>query len=313
MGNLLATRVTESEALAKQRGVDLANMEQLNEYIIQHMQTGILVVDGSNVVRLVNDSAWHLLNAPAAIVGRPVRTVSEELAQELESWQEDTDVEPQTFRSSPTSPEIQPRFARLGRDHAAGVLVFLEDTSAMAQQAQQMKLASLGRLTASIAHEIRNPLGAISHASQLLAESGSVEPSSQRMTQIIHQHTQRMNRIIENILQLSRRDRARPELFDLKDWLEEFVQEFARSETVDPEAIAVEISPPDVQVRMDPSQLHQVLWNLCKNGLRHSRAYPRNPQVELRGGMTIESNVPLLDVIDHGEGIAPDVAQQIFD
>ncbi|WP_126453554.1 sensor histidine kinase [Sulfuriflexus mobilis] len=313
IANMLARRATESEALAHQRSLDLANLEQLNEYIIQHMQTGIVVVDAEARIRLMNESAWKLLSTPGSFQGRPLFDISLVLADQLQLWRENPESEPITFRTSKTSPEVLPKFARLGGSRNDGALIFLEDTSAVAQRAQQMKLASLGRLTASIAHEIRNPLGAISHASQLLGESPGLNPGDKRLTQIIGEHTQRVNRIIENTMSLSRRDRAQPVLFALQTWLEGFVDEFVRSEHVKPGEIALNTMQEPLEVRMDPGQLHQVVWNLVRNGLRHSQNYPGSPKVILQGGFSTESNRPYLDIIDHGPGINPEQSLHIFE
>jgi len=311
--NFLARRSVESEALAQQRSLDLANLEQLNDYIIQHMQTGIVVVDVQNKVRLINESARRLLILSTKITPIPLADVSLVLQDQLQVWKESVDTQPITFRSSKTSPEIQPKFARLGGENTAGFLIFLEDTSAMAQRAQQLKLASLGRLTASIAHEIRNPLGAISHASQLLGESSNLDSSDLRLTQIIGEHTQRVNSIIENVMRLSRRDRAEPELFNIKEWLDSFLDDFFRSEQIYLNDLQIDPANTDLEVRMDPSQLHQVVWNLVRNGLRHSSDYEGNPKVILKTGIPEDGKQPYLDIIDHGPGISPEQSLHIFE
>jgi two-component system sensor histidine kinase PilS (NtrC family) len=313
VSNMLARRITESEALAKQRSLDLANLEQLNEYIIQHMQTGIVVVDEQARVRLMNESAWRLLDTPRDVNNRPLYDISLVLADQLQGWRDGLDTEQVTFRTSKTSPDILPKFARLGKSKKNGTLIFLEDTSAMAQRAQQMKLASLGRLTASIAHEIRNPLGAISHASQLLSESPELDPADKRLTQIIGEHTQRVNQIIENTMSLSKRDRAQPVLFDIHQWLQDFIQEFVHSEQIDGADISLSVDDSPREIRMDPGQLHQVVWNLVCNGLRHSQNCAEHPRVIMQTGFSSDSNRPYLDIIDHGPGISPEQSLHIFE
>jgi two-component system sensor histidine kinase PilS (NtrC family) len=307
---LLARRARESEALAAQRGIDLANMQQLTEYVIQRMQTGVIVVDPQQRVRLINESAWRLLGDAGHPASQRLADLSPTLAAYLVLWQENPDREIHAFHTDPASPELLPRFARLGN---AGTLIFIEDTAATAQQAQQMKLASLGRFTASIAHEIRNPLAAISHAGQLLAESPRLAEGDSRLTDIIQQHSQRMNAIVENILQLSRRQRAHPEEFELKPWLQDFVATFCTTEGVDPGYITLDIAPPDTHVRIDPSQLHQVMWNLCHNGLRYSVEQTGTPRLKLRGGVSGESANPFLEVIDFGPGVSHEALDHLFE
>lgn len=313
LANSLAKRLVESEALVARQSVDVANLEQLNEYIIQHMQTGILVVDADDRVRLMNESAWQMLDMPAAHQGRGLREVSAALQVRLHQWRLNAEAPSERFRSSTTSPVLQPRFARLGNDADSATLIFLEDMSATAQQAQQLKLASLGRLTASIAHEIRNPLGAISHASQLLYESPGLQHADRRLTQIVLDHSLRMNTIIENVMQLSRRDRAEPVLFDLPNWLAEFRLEYLRNEQLNDSDISLEVSQTDIPVRMDPSQLHQVATNLLDNALRHSTDHTGSPRVELRIGVIGESHAPYLEVADHGTGIPADRRDHVFE
>ena len=314
LAHVLSRRIRESEALAAQRGVDLANLAQLNQHVIQRMQSGIIVVDANNQIRLMNESAWYMLGLPAlgGTTSKSLRLVSPELAEQLTAWRENILSEAKIFRASGSNTDLLPSMTALGSDERAGTLIFLEDTARMAQQAQQMKLASLGRLTASIAHEIRNPLGAISHAEQLLAEAVTDNPADRRLLEIIHNNTSRVNDIIENILQLSRRNRAVPEDMQLKPWLEQFITEFTLSQGCAAGDVGVSIEPAETVVRMDATQLHQVLWNLCQNGLRYSMDYPKQPKLELHGGLS-SSGHPFLDIIDHGPGIPPESAQHIFE
>lgn len=304
----LAQRLRESEALAERRGVDLANMAQLTEYVIQRMQTGIVVVDDHLRVRLINASARRLLEIPGDISGRTLQQVCPDLGTQLRAWSSDEAPEAGMFRASDSGADLLPRFARLGNDRDTGTLIFLEDTAAMAQQAQQLKLASLGRLTAGIAHEVRNPLGAISHASQLLAESPHLDGGDRRLTEIIQQHSGRVNAIIENIMQLSRGRRAQPETLILKPWLDHFIAEYCSNAGQANGCIRLEVQPADLMIQADPSQLRQVLWNLCENGHRHG-----GPELRLQAGISPESGAPYLDVIDNGPGIDAEALPQVFE
>ncbi|MDT8382983.1 MAG: ATP-binding protein [Gammaproteobacteria bacterium] len=315
LAHVLSSRIRESEALAAQRGVDLANLAQLNQHVLQRMQSGIVVVDADLRVRLMNESAWYMLGLPSmgSTSSKSLKLISPELAEQLIDWRRGGLSEARMFRPGGGSVELLPNMTALGSEARAGTLIFLEDTARMAQQAQQMKLASLGRLTASIAHEIRNPLGAISHAEQLLTETASDNPSEKRLLEIIHTNSRRVNDIIENVLQLSRRDHSMPETIALKPWLEDFVNEFVHSQKCDPADIRLHVEPADITAHMDATQLHQVLWNLCHNGLRHSQGFPRQPKLELHCGQSTKSHAPFIDVIDQGPGIPPDVAPNIFE
>jgi len=312
--NFLARRIRESEALARKRGVDLANMAELTEHIIQRMQTGILVIDQDNHVRLMNEAAWQMLGMPSLKGESTLRNISPELHKQIELWRGDTEWRSLVFRPSQNMGDIMPRFSQIGRELSSGILIYLEDTSAMAQRAQQLQLASLGRLTASIAHEIRNPLGAISHAGQLLAESPNLDSHDRRLTRIIADQSERLNTIVENIMRVSRRDESRIEVFGLHKFMQHFMKNYlAGRDDAQTEDIKVTINPLDTQVRFDASHLEQVLVNLVDNGLRHSTHYPNKPRVELLGGISEASSRPFLDIVDHGSGITADALQHIFE
>ncbi|MET0013328.1 MAG: ATP-binding protein [Sedimenticola sp.] len=313
LAHVLSQRLKESESLVSQRDIDLANMEQLNEYIIRNMRTGILVVDAEQKIHLMNESAWHLLGMPEGRRGSPLEQASQELAQQIAQWQSDSEFEFRNFRPLPNGRELKPGFSRLGTEDDQGTVIFLEDAASITQQAQQIKLASLGRLTASIAHEIRNPLGAISHATQLLGESPELPGTEQRLLGIVETNCGRVNDIIENVLQLSRRQRSRPEEIQLKSWLEKFIAEFQLAQQLAPENIQLTIEPVETIIRADPSQLHQILGNLCENAVVHYKEERSMFRLKLIGGMTRESGGPFLDIIDNGPGIDRESLRQIFE
>jgi len=192
------------------------------------------------------------------------------------------------------------------------VLVFLEDTSVVAERVQQSKLASLGRLSASIAHEIRNPVGAMSHAGQLLRESPTLGADDRHLTDIIEKNATRVSQIIESILQLSRRETTRQERLALEQWLAGFVQEFAATIEVAPSMFSLANESPGIEVQFDPTHLHQVLWNLCDNALQHGAPGNEEP-VMLRIGRIAFSGRPFLEIADRGAGIDPSNAERIFE
>jgi two-component system sensor histidine kinase PilS (NtrC family) len=244
---------------------------------------------------------------------QPLAELSSDLYEQLGDWIGDPDTTPRSFQATGDSPTVLPYFTRLGTTGSVGTLIVLEDATDITQQMQQLKLASLGRLTASIAHEIRNPLGAISHAAQLLDESRHVDQADRRLTEIIRDHSRRMNTIVENVLQLSRRENSQPQTFDLAPWLQHFVEELRAVEHLEPDQVTLDVSPQDVTVHIDPSHLQQVLWNLCQNAIQHGAGQGHVPKLMLRGGITAESPAPYVDVIDNGGGIDPQTVQQIFD
>jgi two-component system sensor histidine kinase PilS (NtrC family) len=311
VGYTLARRMRDSEALAEKRGIDLANMSQLTEYIIQRMQTGVIVLDGDSHLRLINESARHLLGLRQG-QHATLERLSPKLAVHLKRWRRDNNYLASMFRVAATGSSVLPRFAMLGDRGEPGTMIFIEDTAAMAQQAQQLKLASLGRLTASIAHEIRNPLSAISHAGQLLEEAEHMNPADRRLTEIIRAHARRVNTIIENIMQLSRRQQTHSEELNLSQWLYEFHQEFSHDNPGSADIIGMAVTNENINVHFDSSQLAQVVTNLCKNALRHCRESSA-PRLMLLADTSNEGNRPFLDIMDNGPGVAPADINKLFE
>jgi two-component system sensor histidine kinase PilS (NtrC family) len=312
----LAERIRETEALVRQRDVDLANMAELSQYIVQHLRESILVVDANDRIRLINESAAEILGDRRAIPGALLGEAAPKLLYFLSTWRQAPDLPPTTpasFVAADGGRVIQPHFAPLGGANPGPVLVFLEDTSLQDETVRQTKLAALGRLSASIAHEIRNPVGAMSHAGQLLAESPRLGDDERRLTEIIQANAERVSTIIGNVMQLSRRDVTRPERLTLADWLQEFRGEFCQ--TTQAPLTAIEIAPDgaDIEIRVDPSHLHQVLWNVCENAIKYA-ARPDSPVVvELRCGRMAGTGRPFLEVADRGPGIDRQAADRIFE
>jgi two-component system sensor histidine kinase PilS (NtrC family) len=311
---LLRHRIVETEALAEQRGLDLRNLVELNDYIIQHLRESIVVVDGDDQVRLINESAGKHLGIKGNARGEAIATVAADLANRLQSWRSAArDGRSKATFSGPDGATLQPHFARLGHDNDGGVVIFLEDTSLIAERVQQAKLAALGRLSASIAHEIRNPLGAMSHAGQLLAESPSISKEDLRLTDIIRSNARRVSQIVESVLALSRRAQSRPERLQLTPWVEDFAREFVQTLELYEDAVSVVDGAPDIEVQMDPTHLHQILWNLCDNAVKYASAAAGAIAVEITCGTLEQSGRPFIEVADRGPGIKPDKVEQIFE
>ena len=313
----LANRLLESEALVRRREVDLANLAQLSQYIVQHLRESLLVIDEQDRIRLINESAAQTLGESQAFPGALLGEVSPRLLFLLASWrQQGVSGRNNSFVAADGARLITPHFARLGTERPGPVLIFLEDPTELAEKVQQSKLAALGRLSASIAHEIRNPVGAMSHAAQLLAESTAIPSEDRRLTQIIEDNATRVSRIIENVLELSRRGRNNPEHLDLPAWLADFEAEFEETMQVPAGAlrvVAVEPRQSLLEIRVDPSQLHQVLWNLCQNAISHGRRSDGSIDVELRYGRLASNGRPFLEVVDRGPGIGHEDAEKAFE
>jgi two-component system sensor histidine kinase PilS (NtrC family) len=308
-----ARRMRESDALVRQKDVDLANLAELSQYIVQHLRESLLVVDAADKIRLINESAAEILGDTNAVPGALVGEVSPRLLYSLSTWRqrEQGQESPSSFVAADGARVIQPHFAPLGVEPGP-TLIFLEDTSLMAERVQQGKLAALGRLSASIAHEIRNPVGAMSHAGQLLAESANIGPEERRLTDIISNNSERVSTIINNVLQLSRREATKPTRLMLGDWLEDFLEEFSNTMQVRETQIGVHEAPEDLEVRIDSSHLHQVVWNLCDNAMKYGEAQD-GISFDIKLGRLNPSNRPYLEVSNRGPGIEPKSVDRIFE
>jgi two-component system sensor histidine kinase PilS (NtrC family) len=313
----LSNRLRESEALVRRAVLDLANLAQLSQYIVQHLRESILVIDPADSIRLINESAAQMLGEAAAVPGALIGEVSPRLLYLLSTWRHaespSLGSDAETLIAADGARVIRPHFAPLGEGNPAPAIVFLEDIGELAAKVQQTKLAALGRLSASIAHEIRNPVGAMSHAAQLLAESPGLSSEDRRLTQIMQTNSTRVSGIIDNILQLSRREASKPEQIQLALWTARFREEFCATEQLQWQRLLIDTASDPVEVRIDGTQLHQIAWNLCQNAMTHALPRAGAAPIELRYGRLGGMGRPYLQVADRGAGIPAADAERIFE
>jgi len=306
---MLSQRLRSSQQLAQERAADVGKLQSLNQLIVQRMRTGILVVDTDGHIKMVNQAAAEYLQADRTR-NADTNALTTMLQKQLDNWKKNPDTVSKPFRNADTGPELIARFTGLNHEQSSDTLIFLEDSGQLAQRAQQLKLAALGRLTASIAHEIRNPLGAISHAGQLLRESPQLDSGDQRLADIVVNHSHRINNIIENVLQLSRRTPPNPRRIDLGAWLHAYVEEYQQglSKIAD---ISIQ-EKALVQINVDGEQLSQVLTNLLDNALRYSEKATGKASATLIISKCAKE-LPQLDVIDNGAGVTERDQEKVFE
>lgn len=310
LGWTLARYARTSETIAQQRTIDLANMSQINELVIRDMQDGFLVVDPEGTIRQSNPRAVQLLG-PLPQGRRPLLAeYSPEIALLMDSWRRGPEVTYAPFRTPRSASELAVHFVPIGGGETPPTVVFVEDVGRLRAQAQQMKLVALGRLTASIAHEIRNPLSSINHAAELLAETEHAQAGDDRLVTIIRDNVHRLDRIVQEVLYLNRRDRAQPETIEARPFLEQFTADFCANEGVPADGVQLEIRTTQ-RLSFDRQHLHQVLWNLLRNAWRHG--------LKLRGSVRVTllpAEAPgmlALEVADDGKGVAPDLQPHLFE
>lgn len=315
MTSNVAQQLLETEQRADKQSRELESAVHMNEHIIRNMRTGLLVTSPDGSLLMANNAAESLLGNIKLPPNTSLKKISPDLFERFTEWQESIEPPQQIpIQQSHGLPDLQPGFSPIEPDKGkkGRTLIFLEDASQLNQRFQQVKLASLGRLTASIAHEIRNPLAAIHHASQLLDETIN-EPADAKLTQIINTQVQRLNSIVENVLQLSRQQRGTPEGINLHKWLVQFRDEFTTSHKLKNQQINLNIQPESTTILFDHGHLHQVFWNLCSNAINHSGIEADHLTITLQGGITQDSTQPFIDIIDNGQGINENIEQQIFE
>jgi two-component system sensor histidine kinase PilS (NtrC family) len=262
----------------------------------------------------MNQGAWDMLGQPGNWRSKPLQQFAPELDQHLQHWLHQVSPRIASFdvRHQNTT-EVRARFSQLGTQARKATLINLEDTTEQREKLQSVKLASLGQLTASIAHEIRNPLGAISHAAQLLGESQNLDKADTRLLQIIQSNARRMNLTIESVLNLSRKKTPNRERLALKLWLHEFRKDFVLQNKLREEQVTLFIDPADTVVEFDPAHLHQIVWNLCRNALKYAHEDPRRLQLDLQGGNPTHTRDIMLNIIDNGRGMTNEQQQRLFE
>lgn len=307
LARLLGQRAMVNEDLARRRGVALENQMLISKRVVERMQDGVLIVAPGGVVSHCNPVAGAMLGFPEA--AGPIELLGQApgLAEALLAW-EKGDGEDRLSFSGADGRDLRARFERTDSSNGE-VLIFLDDIGRIKERAQQLKLASLGRLTASIAHEIRNPLSAIGHAGELLREERRGDMQD-RLLRILSDNVSRLDRIVGDILELGRQSRAEPELLRLDEFCAGFVEHFNATEGLSPDVVVIEGSAP-LTLCFDRSHLHQVLWNLVSNALRHSRRGRGSVRIVLEGNPG-DGRVEL-NVLDDGPGVAENVREQIFE
>jgi len=292
------------------RETEVSTLERINELVINKIPTGVVVISDTQQPRLLNEAAEWMLTEPGEQSAR--ERLPQALLDRADAWSAAPTLDSVQFTPYRAGPDLVATFSTLSAAQPdADILVFLEDASEAQRQVQQLKLASVGRLSASIAHEIRNPLGAISHAAQLLRESEQLDHADVRLCEIIQNHCIRMNDVIENVLQMSRRKAAEPERIEIAPWLTRFIEDFTAGFPDTPN-ITVRLDNEDLTVHADPSHLSQVLGNLCQNGLRYSVKTISVPKLMIVGSVDAQSR-PYLEVIDYGTGVPEDDVPNLFE
>lgn len=305
LAHTLAKYAVESQQLAQRRARELASLAEANRLVMRDMQDGVLVVDDSGMIMQMNPAAARLLRKSVS-AGSALSENFPVLFGPYAVWKQSGSTLRDILQLG-DGMQAKLRFVSNDGGDAQGVVIFIEDMQRVQAEAQQIKLAALGRLTANIAHEVRNPLSAISYATELMQEE-MVDVRSQRMLKIVLDNTQRINRIVQDVMQINRRDRAQPEMFELDAMLKAFMDEFEKAERLE-SGVLTRLGGERVKVTFDRGHLRQILWNLCRNALRHGSGSVGSVRLEVREDM----RRVVLDVLDDGSGVSVEQRNKLFE
>ncbi len=311
----LTRRIRSGEALIQQQKLDVANLSALNAEILQNMHSGVIALDSEDQVRHINDTARELLQHRFPRFQRDmavpfdIKSILPNIYKSMLDWRDATELSTSLLTYEQGNNDIQISFHRLQSAAHQGTLIFLDDVSTLKHKMQQAKLASLGKLTANIAHEIRNPLAAISHAAELLAENDQLASTDQRLCEIIRQHSQRINDIIEDIMQISRGRVASKDRIDLTGWMQRFIDSYCLGGTASRDCFELEIAENDLILQFDSGHLTRILTNLCNNAKMHGNAdLPVTIKIYRN-----EANAICIEVADQGSGVSQQELDKIFE
>ena len=330
MAGELAGRLAREE-LAARGSLELARQQaQLNRLVIEEMVDGVLVVDHRLRVRAANPAARELLAeqglAPTAPFPLPSRRAWQPLSQAVEAALADPGTWPEAGRDVALQFEgghrralrVRMRFLRrreLQQGAGGGepfCVLLLEDVRTAEARLRQEKLAAMGRVSAGIAHEIRNPLAAIAQANALLLED-ELAPTQQRLARMVADNVERLKRIVDDVMEVAPGMPPLVRVIDASAEVAAAAAEWAR--TVDlplgaESRLRVELPSQPLGVSFDPEHLRRVLVNLLDNARRHASAAPG--AVFLRLAVHDEATA-VLSVASDSPPIAPEVERHLFE
>lgn len=307
ISHVLAKGALGAASIASEKSREAADMARINAKVIQELPNGVLVLGANGRVLQFNHQAERLLGCTMS-ARTNLGQCHQDLARVWQAWSTGEGPGNVVAPVGETGLRLRFRLLELGPDRREGAVVIVEDISELEQEAIQLKLAALGRLTANLAHEIRNPLSAINHAAQLLGEDAGPDSATARLTRIVEDNVARLNYLVEDVLSLSRRDRRNSEAIRLADFLPEFVNQFQLAEAVPGGIVQIDIEG-DCAIVFDRQHLHQILWNLLRNSVRHCSGGPGSIQLSAAPA----GDVVHVEIYNDGPVISAEMRLRLFE
>lgn len=306
LAHVQAAGVRAASRLAREKSAQVESLARINDRMIQELPYAVMALNGNGQVLQFNRRAEDLLGTrffPQCYV----RQCAPQLAELWSRWRWREPLPPHPSQVGRDGRRWLPRFIELEPTRREGAVVVLEDMTELEAQAQRMKLASLGMLTANLAHEIRNPLSAIRHAAGILHEEHA-DGLGARLTHIIDANAERLNGLVEDVLALNRRDRMRRESIPLGAFVSAFIADFTQREQVPEGVIRLQVAG-EPRLCMDVQHLEQILWNLLRNAWRYCTRQPGSIRVHL-SALGEQAQV---DVFNDGPAIPADIQARLFE
>ena len=306
LSHAMATGTLAAAQLAREKSRQAESMARINERVIQELPYAVMAIGADGEVLQYNARTERVLDTrffPRCNLGHCAPVLMEQWG----AWCAGEKPPPHPITMTQGGRRLRVRFIEREPTRKEGAVVVLEDMTELESRAQQMKLASLGMLTANLAHEIRNPLSAIRHAAGLLQEEAR-DGLSPKLTRIIEDNVRRLNGLVEDVLSLNRRDRMERVAIDLADFLPTFVQQFTQREGVRPGVIQIHLAH-GVGVCMDAGHLEQILWNLFRNAWRYCTRHPGSIRLRVTGS---EGRTDI-EILNDGPPITAEVRSHLFE
>lgn len=313
---ILSRRLQASEQLVQEQELDLENLNAVNAFVIDLLDLGVIAVDGDHRVRLLNQTAaaWFGAQWQTEGVGN-LAALNHDLQLSLEKWDKTLADHISSEQHPPLklgSRNLSVQFTALGKNANQGTLILLRDMEQVQAEQHKTQLATIGQMSASLAHEIRNPLSAISQAAQFLEEPSTTQDQHRRLSEIILRNSERLDRVIDNILTLARRRKPHQQVVDLGAFVEKIARQIEMSAAERGLVVTTTAPPEEIVALTDPNHLEEVLHILADNALKYGRPPEGKTTITFSLGKDDEGR-PVIKVSDNGPGIPPELASKIFD
>ena len=320
--NHLSTRLAREEGLARRSRAEAQVQALVNNMVIEALPDGVLVVDTAHVVRAANPAARLMLGSDQEV------TPNLFSLDDNPAWVQLAHIAQLTFVDSPIdsaevtlhhenrhSRHLQVRTQRtpvIGDSGRCLCVMFLQDLREMEARLRTEKLAAMGRMSAAVAHEIRNPLAAISQANTLLEEDLEA-PAHRRLTAMVQQNAQRLGHIVDDVLDIARvqgqGDSNTSQPLELDEQVEAFCAEWARQHAAGAR-LRVELQAPEVHVQFARDHLRRILVNLLDNAARYATRHAAAIQVATHA---VRHGPVMLMVWSDGPPMEPTVRRHLFE